>query len=81
VVNAIGGSIWADLDEKTKKVLELVVRNGGINVSETQQALNISWPSAKKLLIKLTSDGFLTHVHNASDRDTRARFVLNNGKR
>lgn len=78
VVTAIGSQLWANLDERSKKVLELVVRNGSINVSEAQQAMGCSWPAAKTHLLNMVKRGELAHVHNASDRDTRAHFVLNN---
>jgi ATP-dependent DNA helicase RecG len=77
VVTAIGTQLWAGLDDRAKKIIELVVRNGSINVSEAQQALNCSWPAAKQTLMDMVERGLLAHMHNASDRDTRAKFLLN----
>lgn len=76
VVTAVGSQLWANLDDRSKKILELVVRNGSINVSDAQQALGCSWPAAKNHLLNMVKAGNLAHVHNASDRDTRAHFVL-----
>ncbi len=74
VIVAFGEKLWKNLDDDEQKLAEIAVRNGEINVSDAQRATGRTWHTAKKKLGKMVSKGALIHVHNQSDRDTRAYY-------
>ena len=74
VIDAFGEELWKLLDEDEQKLAEIAVRNGEINVSDAQRATGRTWHTAKKKLAKMVTKGALIHVHNQSDRDTRAHY-------
>ncbi|MEE4209814.1 MAG: ATP-binding protein [Parvularcula sp.] len=75
VVEYYGHSLWTKLTEDERKAAEIALRNGAINVSETQRATSRSWQTSKRILIRMAKRGMLTHVHDDSERDTKAFFV------
>ena len=77
VIAFVGAERWKALTEDQRKIVEIALRNGTINVSEAQRAIGKSWQTSKKQLIKLVTNGLFLHVHNSSDRDTKAHFMPN----
>ena len=75
VVDAVGAEMWQKIDNDEKKIMEIAVRNGIVNVSDAQRAIGRTWHTAKKKLANLVKLGVLIHVHNRSERDTRAHFI------
>ena len=74
VIDAFGAELWKTFTDDEQKLAEIAVRNGEINVSDAQRATGRTWHTAKKMLERMVVKGALVHVHNQSDRDTRAFF-------
>ena len=75
VIDAFGEELWRTFDDDEQKIAEIAVRNEEINVSAAQRATGRTWHTAKKLLTKMVKKGALIHIHNQSDRDSRAYFI------
>ena len=75
VIDAFGEELWRTFDDDEQQLAEIAVRNGEINVSAAQRATGRTWHTAKKLLTKMVKKGALIHIHNQSDRDSRAYFI------
>lgn len=74
VIDAFGEKLWKTFDDDEQKLAEIAVRNGEINVSDAQRVTGRTWHTAKKILTRMVQRGALIHVHNQSDRDSRAYF-------
>ena len=74
VIEALGSDLWKTLNDDEKKLAEISVRNGKINVSDAQKAIGSTWHTAKNKLSKMVAKGVFIHIHNQSDRDPKAYF-------
>jgi ATP-dependent DNA helicase RecG len=62
-IEVVGESIFDSLSPGERRVINFVAENQTINVSQVQRLTARSWPSAKKLLLKLTRMGIeLLHI-------------------
>lgn len=77
IVHSVGGHLWKQLDENEKKIVELAIRNGSVNVSDVQRTAQGTWHTSKKRLIRLVQKEILVHVHNSTDRDVKAHYIIN----
>jgi len=75
VIDAFGEELWKTFDDDEQKIAEIAVRNGEINVSDAQRATGRTWHTARKILFRMVEIGALIHIHNQSDRDTRACYI------
>ena len=75
VVSFYGHSVWSSMTDDEKKVAEIVLRNGTINISEVQRATGRTWATAKKTCLRMTERGQLTYIHSGQRHDKKAHFV------
>lgn len=72
----IGEAKSKGLSEDAHRAVNFAAEHGKINVSQLQKLTGRSWPSSRRLLCKLVDQEILVHVHNGSDRDPNAYYVL-----
>lgn len=76
----IGEAISKTLSKHELRVVNFAAEHGKVNVSQVQQLCGLTWPGAKKLLIKLDQRGILEHIRRKDrERDPQARFILKTG--
>ncbi|MDB4223816.1 putative DNA binding domain-containing protein [Granulosicoccus sp.] len=81
VASVIGGQVASTLTESEKRCINHVAEYDEISVSDAQRLTGMSWPAAKKMLLRLADLGIFFHRHTpGSAPDPGARFVLNKPK-
>jgi predicted HTH transcriptional regulator len=61
VTAIVGDGVMQDLSEDEKRVINFAAEYGQISVSDVQRLAQRSWPSSKKLLMKLVVKKVLEH--------------------
>lgn len=76
----IGEAIAKTLTEHERRTINFVAENGTINASQVQRLCGgLTWPAAKKLLVRLSQKGILNHKKRPHlSRDPQAYYVLAN---
>ena len=73
----IGKTIFENLNEHERRIINFIAERNRINVSEVQLLNKCTWPAAKKTLMGLVNKGILLHVRKRGvTRDPQAYFVL-----
>src|SRR5260370_37415091 len=74
---ALGETIAKTLNEYERRIVNFVVENRNINVTQASELIGRRWHFTKKILISLAERGILNHVHsNKIDRDSFAYYTL-----
>lgn len=77
VADMVGAMIAKSLTDNERRFLNFVAEHGEISVSDAQRLAGLTWPMAKKQLMKLVKRGILRHdIRENLDRDPQARFRL-----
>lgn len=74
---ALGETISKSLNIYERRIINFIVENRAINVTQAAKLIGRRWHFTKKLLGSLASRGILVHVHSKSvERDSYAYFAL-----
>jgi ATP-dependent DNA helicase RecG len=85
-MKVLGQSLFEQLTDEERQVVNYVIEYGKINTSDAQRLTQFSWPRSSRMLHRLVQRGVLSHVKNVApgkERDPNAHFVLRkpNGSR
>ena len=73
----VGAAIVKDLNLKERRALSFIAEHHAINVSQAMRLTGLSWRSAKKMLLRLSTKGILVQVKRPElDRDPEAHYTL-----
>jgi ATP-dependent DNA helicase RecG len=78
-MKVLGQSLFEQLSEEERQVVNYVIEYGKINTSDAQRLTQFSWPKSNRMLHRLVDRGILTHVKNVApgkERDPNAHFIL-----
>jgi ATP-dependent DNA helicase RecG len=74
---ALGPSVANSLSEYERRIINFVVENRTINVTQASNLIGRRWHSTKKILTALAGRGILDHVHShTAERDAFAYYTL-----
>jgi ATP-dependent DNA helicase RecG len=74
---ALGAVIAKSLNENERRIVNFVVENRTINVTQAKDLIGRRWQYTKKILSALAERGILDHVHSDKiERDSYAYFTL-----
>ncbi len=74
---ALGPTISRSLSEYERRIINFVIENRTINVTQASDLINRRWHFTKKTLTSLTERGILDHIHSeAVERDAFAYYTL-----
>lgn len=73
----IGKALFEELTQDERRVINFVAEYEKVNVSEVQRLTQLTWPQAKRLLVRLEKRGIVAQVRKPGDKkDPYAHFIL-----
>jgi len=74
---ALGGAVANSLNEYERRIINFVMENRTINVTQAHELINRRWQYTKKILTALVEKGVLDHFHSPTvTRDAFAYYTL-----